>query len=92
LNKGYADLTMEPFTAKYEGIKYSYLIEIKYINSSDRIDKKKVEQKKVEAENQLKQYSMDEKFKKSIEKTTLIKLALVFSGHRLVYDGEVNNK
>jgi len=89
LNKGYADLTMEPFMAKYEGIKYSFLIEIKYIKGADSLDKKKVEQLKAEAENQLKQYSMDEKFRKSIEKTTLIKLVLVFSGHHLIYNGEV---
>ncbi|NIN89653.1 MAG: hypothetical protein GTO45_33260 [Candidatus Aminicenantes bacterium] len=25
LNKGYADLVLEPFLARYEGIKYSYL-------------------------------------------------------------------
>lgn len=92
LNKGYADLVLEPFIAKYVGIKYSYLIEIKYIKSTDSKDKKKVEQLKAEARNQLQQYSLDEKFRKSIEKTTLIRLILVFSGHRLIYIGEVNNK
>jgi hypothetical protein len=32
---------------------------------------------------------MDEKFKKKLEKTTLIKLALIFSGHQLVTMKEV---
>ncbi|MCU0288106.1 MAG: ATP-binding protein, partial [Acidobacteria bacterium] len=31
LNKGYADIVMEPFVAVYEGLKYSYVLEIKYI-------------------------------------------------------------
>jgi hypothetical protein len=88
-NKGYADLVMEPFTAKYETIKYAYLIEIKYMKSADGKSKKKVDQLKSEAGEQLKQYEMDEKLRKSIEKTTLIKLVLVFSGHKLAYIGEV---
>jgi hypothetical protein len=92
MNKGYADLVMEPFLAKYEEIKFSYLIEIKYMKSADSKNKVKVEQLRAEAEEQLKQYSMDKKFRKNIEKTTLIKLALVFSGHKLAYIGEVKEK
>jgi hypothetical protein len=88
LNKGYADLVLEPFLAKYEGITFSYLIEIKYMKSGESKDQKKVAQLKAEAGEQLKQYSMDEKFRKNIGKTTLIKLVLVFSGHKLAYIGE----
>ena len=87
--KGYADLVMEPFIAGYEGIKFSYLIEIKYLKSTDGKSQNKLDQLKSEAEKQLKQYEMDEKFRKNIEKTALIKLALVFSGHKLAYIGEV---
>ncbi len=90
-NKGYADLAMEPFIAQYEGIKFAYLIEIKYMKSIDGKSKKKVEQLKSEAQEQLKRYSIDENFRKSIEKTTLIKLVLVFSGHKLAYIGEVKD-
>jgi hypothetical protein len=90
MNKGYADLVMEPFLARYEGLKFSYLIEIKYMKSADGKDQKKVEQLKTAAEEQLKQYSMDEKFRKNIEKTTLVKLVVLFAGHELVYLGEVN--
>jgi hypothetical protein len=86
LNKGYADIVMEPWLANYEGIKYSYLIEIKYMGTG----KDELEQLKAEAENQLKNYNMDEKFRKSIQKTTLIKLVLVFSGLKPVYIGEVS--
>jgi hypothetical protein len=91
LNKGYADIIMEPWLAKYEEIKYSYLIEIKYMETvkNDEKEKIEIERLKAEAETQIKKYSLDEKFGKSIEKTTLIKLVIVFSGLRLVYIGEV---
>ncbi|MCU0287527.1 MAG: hypothetical protein MUF15_14175 [Acidobacteria bacterium] len=43
------------------------------------------------AEDQLKRYSIDEKFRKNIDKTTLIKLVLIFSGHEEIYMEEVIN-
>ncbi|MCP5053142.1 MAG: hypothetical protein GY940_38600, partial [bacterium] len=33
MNMGYSDIVMEPFIARYEGISYSYIIEIKYTKS-----------------------------------------------------------
>jgi hypothetical protein len=48
-------------------------------------EKEKLEKLKADAGKQLDKYSMDDKFAKSIGKTVLIKLVLVFSGHRLVY-------
>ncbi|MDQ1354282.1 MAG: hypothetical protein QG657_4591 [Acidobacteriota bacterium] len=91
LNKGYADIVMEPFTAVYESIKYSYVLEIKYIKPEGK-RKKKVspgvsKKLKIEAEEQLGNYSMDEKFKKSMEKTQVKKLVLIFYGSDLVYIG-----
>lgn len=90
LNKGYADIVMEPFLARYEGIRYSYLLEIKYIKTEKKPeDAKKITQLKSMAGEQLKKYSIDEKFKKNIERTTLIKLVLIFCGHELMYIGPV---
>jgi hypothetical protein len=89
LNKGYADLVLEPFLARYEGIKYAYILEIKYVKSGVSPGEAKVRQLKSEAEEQLKNYSMDEKFKKAIEKTNLIKIILIFSGHQLIDMGDV---
>jgi hypothetical protein len=92
LNKGYADIVMEPFTAVYEGLKYSYLLEIKYIKPEGKRKKKPasgiIEKLKTEAEEQLRNYTIDEKFRKSMENTQLIKLALIFYGSDLVYIGE----
>jgi hypothetical protein len=90
MNKGFADIVMEPFLARYEGIKYSCVLEIKYMKSGGSPGDRKVQQLKSEAEAQLKKYSADEKFKKNIEKTTLIKVVLVFSGHEAMYIGAVD--
>ena len=94
LNKGYADIVMEPFVAVYEGLKYSYLLEIKYIKPEGKGKKKParptpgvIQKLKTEAEEQLRTYSIDEKFRKSMEKTEVIKLVLIFYGSDLVYIG-----
>jgi len=92
MNKGFADIAMEPFLVRYPGVKYSYVIEIKYIKPKKgrKPDPAEIEQLKASAEEQLKKYSADEKFRKNIEKTTLIKLVLIFSGHRLIYRRKVD--
>jgi hypothetical protein len=93
LEKGYADLVLEPFLAQYPQLKYSYLIEIKYIKPQGKkneltLTPEKIKKIKEEAETQLNTYGLDEKFKKAVGHTTLTKLVLVFCGHRLVYKGE----
>ena len=88
LNKGYADIVMEPFLARFEGIRYSYLLEIKYIKAGSKPGDDKLRQLKEGAEKQLRSYGIDKKFKKNIEKTVLIKLVLIFSGHDAIYIGE----
>ena len=107
LNMGFADIVMEPFTVRFKEIKYSYILEIKYMKKGDPAPKVKVKDKdksghkkkerraveldrlRVEAEEQLKQYCIDEKFKKSIGGTKLVRLVLIFSGPVLEYIGEV---
>ena len=92
LNKGYADIVMEPFVAVYEGLNYSYVLEIKYIKPEGKRKKKPaseiMEKLKIQAKEQLRNYSIDEKFRKSMDKTRMIKLALIFYGSDLVYMGE----
>jgi hypothetical protein len=90
MNKGYADIILEPFLARYEGVKYAYILEIKYVQAGVSPDDEKVRQLKSEAEEQLGKYSIDEKFKKTIEKTHLIKIRLIFSGHELIDMADVN--
>ncbi|MCP5105771.1 MAG: AAA family ATPase, partial [bacterium] len=93
LNKGFPDIVLEPFLARYEGIGYSYIIEIKYLKTGVKPGEpgdgnKKILELKEKAEKQLKSYGIDKKFKKNIEKTRLIKLVLIFSGHEAIYIGE----
>jgi len=92
LNQGFADLALVPVLAQFPGIKYSYLIEFKYIKPADyeKADgEEKVKNLRMEAETQLNRYSMDEKFKKTIGQTTLKKLVLIFSGNRMVLGEEI---
>jgi hypothetical protein len=88
LNKGYADLVLEPFLARYAGIKYSYILEIKYLKPGSKRGDPGVQALIHTAEEQLKSYSIDKKFKKTIEKTNLIKVVLIFSGHKAIYIGD----
>ncbi|MGE5342907.1 MAG: PD-(D/E)XK nuclease domain-containing protein, partial [Candidatus Omnitrophota bacterium] len=92
LNQGFADLTLIPLLFQYPAIKYSYLIELKYIKPSDYEKKDgadKVENLRSEATRQLTQYSLDEKFMKTVSHTTLKKLILIFSGNKLIHHSEI---
>jgi hypothetical protein len=89
LNEGFADIVMEPFTARYRGMKYAYILEIKYIKKEDK--DKNLELKIKDAEEQLKKYTLDEKLQKAVSGTTLVKLVLVFSGTELKYIGELRD-
>ncbi len=92
MNQGFCDLVLEPLLANRPGIKYSYLIELKYIRPSDYEKEDaavRIQALRLEAETQLAQYSLDEKFRKSIGQTTLKKLVLIFSGNRMVHRSEI---
>ncbi|MDQ1352519.1 MAG: hypothetical protein QG657_2825 [Acidobacteriota bacterium] len=92
MNQGFCDLVLEPLLANRPGMKYSYLIELKYIRPSD-FEKEdateRIQALRLEAESQLNRYSLDEKFRKSIGQTTLKKLVLIFSGNRMVHHSEI---
>ncbi len=89
MNKGYADIVMEPLKTKYPELNYSFLLEIKYVKSGMKPEDPTIPSLVAEAEDQLKRYARDEKFKKALGRTQLIKVALVFSGHEAVYIGDV---
>ncbi|MCP5102941.1 MAG: AAA family ATPase [bacterium] len=85
MNKGFADIVMEPFIARYREMKYAFILEVKYLKKGEE---KKLDAVVGKAEEQLKKYSLDKKFKKTIGAVILIKLVLVFSGTDLAYIGE----
>jgi hypothetical protein len=88
IGKGFVDLYLEPFFAKYEKVKYGYLIELKYITRSEftqELLQKKIE----EAKTQLQQYATDPRVIKSNQSMNLVSMMLVFSGWELVHYEEV---
>ncbi|MCP4107253.1 MAG: hypothetical protein GY749_17210 [Desulfobacteraceae bacterium] len=89
MSKGYSDIFLEPFTARFPDMKYGYLIEMKYITRSEYTETLKQEKIR-EAEEQLRKYAGDEKLKKLAEGYTLRRLVLVFKGWELVYDSEID--
>ena len=82
MGKGFVDLYMEPFFGKYADLKYSYLIELKYITRSEFTDDL-LQEKLAKAKTQLQQYASDTRVIKRSQGSQLIKLALVFSGWEL---------
>ncbi len=84
LNKGYCDILLLPNFQQYPDIKYSYLIELKYIKPSE-YNETKLEEKLKGAREKLKKYHDDEGLKKILGGTDIIKLILVFSGIELIY-------
>jgi len=82
LNKGFADLFIKPF---YEKVKYFGIVEIKYINRSEKLSKEKIKSLKAQAITQLKQYEKDELVTEWIKKgKQLIKVVMIFYGWELV--------
>ena len=88
MGKGYADLLLEPFFAKYPEIRYAYLIEIKYITRKEWSETTQTE-KYSEAVAQLQQYAADTHIRKRIQGATLKCLVLVFSGWELTLSREI---
>jgi len=84
MNKGYSDIYMEPFLAKFSDLAYSYLIELKYITRGD-YSEIKLQDKIKEAQNQLDQYAASDRVKNSIGSTQLIRIILVYKGWELDY-------
>jgi len=88
MGKGYADLWLEPFFAKYPDMPYAYLIEIKYMKKTE-CSKEILEENLAEARKQLAQYANDERIVRSRRGATLKCLVLVFCGWELKRAEEV---
>jgi len=82
MGKGFADLYLEPFLAKYPDLKYAYLIEVKYITRGEFSEEKMTEQL-ADAKTQLMKYADDEGIIRRCGGAALKRIALVFSGWEL---------
>ena len=79
MGKGFADICLEPFSAKYPDLNYGYLIELKYLARTN-FSEDKQHVALADAKKQLKQYAADEHIIKRSQGTGLKCLALVFCG------------
>ncbi len=83
LNKGFADITLNPIS---DEVPYGAIIELKYISRSNYTDKKR-DELITQAKKQLKQY--DPKTIKHFRDKPFAKIVLVYSGWEMVYCEEV---
>ena len=83
LNKGYADLHLEPFVAQYPDIGYGYVMEVKYLKRSERVDGSVVAETMRGAREQLKGYLADEGLRRRAPSVRYVGLAVVFHGWEL---------
>ena len=84
LNKGYADLHLEPFTAKHPDIAFGYVIELKYIKRGEAFDGSAVTAKLQGAKAQVRRYLADGSLPRRHPTTQYIGLAVVFHGWEMV--------
>ncbi len=82
LNKGYADLCLEPLIAQYPDIPYGYVIELKYLKRSDPATR--VSATLREATAQVRQYLLDDRLARQYPSVQFIGLAIVFHGWEMV--------
>jgi len=88
MGKGFVDLYLEPFLAKYEKVKYGYLIELKYITRGD-FTQELLQEKIEDAKNQLQQYATDSRVIDGNRGINLRLIMLIFNGWELVHLEEV---
>ena len=83
LNKEYADLHQEPFVAQYPDIGYGYVMEVKYLKRSERVDESAVAETMRGARGQLAGYPADEGLRRRAPSERYVGLAVVFHGWEL---------
>ena len=84
LNKGFADLYLEPFVAQYSDMRYGYVLELKYLKRSEALDESLVADKMQEAVLQLRSYLADPSLPRRYPSVQHLGLAMVFHGWELV--------
>ena len=91
LNKGYADLYLEPFMAQYADIGYGYVVELKYVKRSESLDEALAAEKVQEAVRQLRGYLADPRLRRLYPSVRHIGLAVVFHGWEMIAYEAVEN-
>ena len=84
LNKGYADLYLEPFVAQYSDMQFGYVLELKYVKRSESLDESVLADKMADAVVQLRGYLADPSLRRRYPSVQHIGLAVVFHGWEMV--------
>ena len=82
LNKGFADISLEPLVAQYPELRHGFLIELKYIKRSEAPAVRAIAD---DAERQLRRYLADERLRKAYPAVRFSGLAVVFHGWEMVF-------
>ena len=91
LGKGHADICLEPLVARYPHLQRGYLIELKYLKRSERLqrsesaDEASVAAAVEEAAAQLERYLADERLARQFPGVRFIGLIVVFHGWEMVF-------
>ena len=84
LNKGYADLYLEPFIAQYSDMGYGYVLELKYLKRREPLDESLLAATRWEAVQQVRGYLADPDLQHRYPSVQHIGLAVVFHGWEMV--------
>ena len=92
LGGGYADIYLEPFLVRYPGLRFGYVIELKYLPRRESAPDSRAAAVVRDATAQLRRYLADERLMRGYPSVRFIGLAIVFHGWKLVrcdaVDGE----
>ena len=86
MSKGFADIFLDPFWARFPDMGYGYVIELKYIKRGE-LTRDILKKKIAEAGEQLNKYAQDDHIVRAMGKGKLKKIVLVYHGWEMVYSG-----
>ncbi len=84
LNKGFADISLEPLVAQFPELRHGYLIELKYIKRGEEASDSVVQAAVQNAEGQLRRYLADQRLARQYPSVRFSGLAMVFHGWEMV--------
>ena len=84
LNRGYADIYLEPFVAHHPDMRWGYVLELKYLKRSESLSESTVATKMREAVHQLRRYLADQSLQRRYPSVRHVGLAIVFHGWEMV--------
>ena len=80
LNKGFADISLEPLAAQHPELRHGFLIELKYLKRGEDASEAKVQAVVEDAREQLWRYLADERLARAYPSVQFTGLAVVFHG------------